>query len=296
MRIAAGTATRANQQFRLLGRDLTASEVCLTATRLSVGQVVAQAAVSSVDNLGGLLAHSPVGRMPFVDIIVTWLASLGTGAVAMPNGPMSTLVTLVLPVGGPVWAGIVPVTWMARCVRTAAMILTRLVRDCHLQLAAMAQQAVVVPAGAGSVGLACPPASRNVRRETRWDDGEVKMNVLIVDDSAGFREVARTLLERGGLDVVGVASNGSEALAMVETLQPQLVLLDVQLGEESGFDVARRISEGEFALPPAVVLMSTHDEIEFADLIQQSPVVGFLPKEQISAEAVLSRLSGHPSR
>ena len=121
------------------------------------------------------------------------------------------------------------------------------------------------------------------------------MRVLIVDDSAPFRDVARALLERGGLNVVGVASTGRDALAKVDELDPQIVLLDIHLGEESGFDVARRIIASPRESHPAMVLMSTHAETEFADLIAASPVAGFLPKEKLSAEAVLARVDGSRS-
>jgi CheY-like chemotaxis protein len=110
--------------------------------------------------------------------------------------------------------------------------------------------------------------------------------ILIVDDSASFLEAARVLLECEGQAVVGVATSVAEALERAGRLRPSVVLVDITLGEESGFEVARRIArlDGDGALP--VILISTHAEEDFADLIAESPAVGFLPKSELSADAV----------
>ena len=116
------------------------------------------------------------------------------------------------------------------------------------------------------------------------DDGNV-LRCLIVDDSASFLEAAKNLLEREGLDVVGVASTGADAVRLVEALDPDVALVDIVLGSESGFDLSRRLADADGHL--AVILISTHSEADLADLIVETPAAGFLPKTELSAAAVL---------
>jgi len=111
------------------------------------------------------------------------------------------------------------------------------------------------------------------------------LRCLIVDDSASFLEAAKNLLEREGLDVVGVASTPADAVRQVEALDPDVALVDIVLGSESGFDLSRRLVDADGHL--AVILISTHGEADFADLIAETPAVGFLPKAELSAAAVL---------
>jgi len=118
---------------------------------------------------------------------------------------------------------------------------------------------------------------------------------LIVDDSAAFLKAARSLLEREGVAVVGVASTGTEALREAEQLRPDVTLLDIDLGGESGFDLARRLTEDGQA-PSALILISTHAEADFADLIAESPVAGFLSKSDLSAEAIRHLLTNNRDR
>jgi two-component system, NarL family, nitrate/nitrite response regulator NarL len=122
----------------------------------------------------------------------------------------------------------------------------------------------------------------------------VPTGVLIVDDSHSFLEAARALLEREGLTVAGVASTGAEALRQVEALQPQVVLVDISLGEESGFELARRLVEDELGVEAAVVLISTRSKEDFADLIAANPAAGFLSKQELSASAIRRIVDGHP--
>jgi len=117
---------------------------------------------------------------------------------------------------------------------------------------------------------------------------------LIVDDNHSFLEAARVLLEREGLSVAGVASTGAEALRQAETLRPDVVLVDISLGEESGFDLARRLVEDDLGSEAAVVLISTLAEEDVADLIAVSPAAGFLPKAELSASAIRRIVDGHP--
>jgi DNA-binding NarL/FixJ family response regulator len=118
----------------------------------------------------------------------------------------------------------------------------------------------------------------------------VALTCLIVDDSPTFLEAASALLERQGVTVVGIAANGAEALQRARELHPDVVLVDIVLGAETGFDVARRLVEKN---PDGlkVILISTHAEPDFADLIAETPAAGFVPKWQLSAGAI-QRLTG----
>jgi DNA-binding NarL/FixJ family response regulator len=120
----------------------------------------------------------------------------------------------------------------------------------------------------------------------------VKLRCLIVDDSSSFLEAAQAMLEREGLSVVGVASTGSEALARAEESRPDVVLVDISLGKESGFEVARCLVANTEDGGSKVILISTHSEADFADLIATSPAIGFLPKSELSADAIRRMLNG----
>lgn len=113
---------------------------------------------------------------------------------------------------------------------------------------------------------------------------------LIVDDNAGYLAAARALLEREGVDVVGVASSCADAVQLAGKLHPDVALVDIDLGDESGFDVARRLAgAGGSALSP-VVLISAYPEGDFAELIAASPALGFLAKSNVSAQSILDVL------
>jgi DNA-binding NarL/FixJ family response regulator len=112
----------------------------------------------------------------------------------------------------------------------------------------------------------------------------VALRCLIVDDSEAFLTSASRLLESQGLQVVGLASSSDEALLLAEELKPQLVLVDVQLGDEDGLEVTRHLTEA--VRPVAVILISTHPLDDLADSIADSPAAGFLPKSALSAEAI----------
>jgi DNA-binding NarL/FixJ family response regulator len=114
----------------------------------------------------------------------------------------------------------------------------------------------------------------------------MRLVCVIVDDNKPFLEVARALLERQGMAVVGVAANSAEALSMVRSLapgrRPDVALVDISLGEESGFDVARLIA-GHVG---QVILISSNAEDDYADLLADSPAAGFLSKTELSADAI----------
>jgi len=116
------------------------------------------------------------------------------------------------------------------------------------------------------------------------DPSKVVLRCLIVDDNALFLEGAADLLRREGLDVVGVASNGAEAIQLVSELRPDIVLVDIDLGDEDGLELAGQLSD---VSPQAnVILISTHSEEDLAHLIAATPALGFVPKTRLSAQAI----------
>ena len=119
--------------------------------------------------------------------------------------------------------------------------------------------------------------------------GRVSITCLIVDDSPRFREIASSLLERDGIDVVGMADSAAEALQRAADLRPDVVLVDIDLGGESGFELTRDLTS---AGHPSVILISSHAEVDFTDLIDASPALGFIPKAEFSARAVHHLVGG----
>jgi DNA-binding NarL/FixJ family response regulator len=114
----------------------------------------------------------------------------------------------------------------------------------------------------------------------------VRLRCLIVDDNESFLEIAAASLAGEDLDVLGTATTSAEALRQVAEQQPDVVLVDINLGKESGFDLARRLVERFPRLASGVVLISTRAERDFGGLIEASPAAGFVPKTRLSAEAV----------
>lgn len=112
----------------------------------------------------------------------------------------------------------------------------------------------------------------------------VRATVLIVDDHADFRDSARALLEAQGFEVIGEASDGTEALAAVVGLRPRIVLLDIQLPGRDGFAVAEQIAR--VPDPPQVVLISSRDAADYGPRLVQTSARGFLPKRALSGEAL----------
>ena len=119
------------------------------------------------------------------------------------------------------------------------------------------------------------------------------LRCLLVDDSPRFLDAARGLLERQGVTVVGVASNSTDAFQRVEQLRPDVTLVDIDLGGESGLELARRLHGQDGQAQAAVILISTHAEQDYAELIAASPAVGFLAKTALSADAIRDLLAGH---
>jgi DNA-binding NarL/FixJ family response regulator len=120
------------------------------------------------------------------------------------------------------------------------------------------------------------------------DPSEVLLRCVIVDDNALFLEGAADLLRREGLDVIGVASNSAGAIRLVRELRPDVTLVDIDLGDEDGFELAQRLhaSSGD----SKVILVSTHSEDDLSHLIAASPALGFVPKTRLSAQAIRDAL------
>ena len=111
------------------------------------------------------------------------------------------------------------------------------------------------------------------------------LRCVIVDDSPPFLEAAQALLEQEGIEVVGVARDAATAGRLVDELRPDVTLVDVDLGAESGFDVARDLQPHS-----KVILISTHAEADLARLIQASPALAFVAKTRLSAQAIFDAL------
>jgi CheY-like chemotaxis protein len=112
------------------------------------------------------------------------------------------------------------------------------------------------------------------------------LRALIVDDNGHFLAAARDLLQREGVEVIAVASTGAEAVRLADELGPDVTLVDIDLGDESGFDVARALTQERAGNQCPVVLISTYAEKDFADLIATSPAVGFVSKSDLSARTL----------
>jgi CheY-like chemotaxis protein len=112
------------------------------------------------------------------------------------------------------------------------------------------------------------------------------LRCLIVDDSSQFRAAARRWLEPQGIAVVGVASTMAEAVQRTAELHPDVVLVDIDLGGESGFEVTRQLQETAGMDSFQVILISAYAEEDYAELIAASSAVGFLPKTALSGQRI----------
>lgn len=118
------------------------------------------------------------------------------------------------------------------------------------------------------------------------------MRLVLVDDNGRFLDAARDLLEREGMTVVAIASASAEAIAVVEAQRPDAVLVDIDLGTESGLDLAARL-----AADWPVILISAYDVEDYGELIDASPAIGFVSKPLLSARAIADVLAtGSPER
>jgi DNA-binding NarL/FixJ family response regulator len=118
------------------------------------------------------------------------------------------------------------------------------------------------------------------------------LRCVIVDDSANFVDAARRLLDHDGVTVVGVASTSAEALRCFEELGPDVMLVDVNLGEENGFELAEQLHRSGLPTSPPVILISTHAEQDLADMIATSPAIGFVAKINLTPNAIRDLVDG----
>jgi DNA-binding NarL/FixJ family response regulator len=124
----------------------------------------------------------------------------------------------------------------------------------------------------------------------RGDAGAMTLRCFVVDDSTRFVAAVRVLLERQGMTVVGVASNAAEALEGIVRVRPDVTLVDVHLGDESGVALVRRLVHDRVVPPTHVILMSGRAPGDLADLSAERIVAGFLPKSELSGAAVRALL------
>jgi DNA-binding NarL/FixJ family response regulator len=115
--------------------------------------------------------------------------------------------------------------------------------------------------------------------------------VLIVDDHPAFRAQARALLEAAGYEVVGEAADGESGVRVARDLSPDVVLLDVQLPDITGFEVVRRVHDNPD--PPAIVLISSRDACDYGRRIERSGALGFISKAELSSRTLAAVLEGY---
>jgi DNA-binding NarL/FixJ family response regulator len=127
---------------------------------------------------------------------------------------------------------------------------------------------------------------------TRNENPVRHTRVLIVDDHAPFRSMARQVLTAAGFLIVGEAADGAEAIRACDELHPELVLLDVQLPGIDGFTVASVLTTRMH--PPTVVLVSSRSRTDYGSRVEDCRARGYIPKAELSGDAVRRLL--HPSR
>jgi CheY-like chemotaxis protein len=132
-------------------------------------------------------------------------------------------------------------------------------------------------------------ASHTANGDLGGQDPFMGGRVLIVDDNTAFRAAARQLLERGGFVVVAEAGDGASGLREAKESRPDLAIVDVQLPDSDGFEVAERLCGLE--LGPRVILVSSLDGADFGALVAGSPALGFIPKAELSAPAIEALLA-----
>lgn len=116
------------------------------------------------------------------------------------------------------------------------------------------------------------------------------LSILIVDDHAGFRARARAMLRSEGFAVIAEASDGASAEATARAMRPDVVLLDLMLPDDTGFDVARRLAA--LQPMPAIVLVSSREAADYGSRVDDSPARGFLSKADLSGERLRALLTG----
>ena len=135
------------------------------------------------------------------------------------------------------------------------------------------------------------PASGNAGTQIACQADHVGLRCLLVDDNTALLEAMSLLLEREGVTIVGIASSTAEALRQACAQRPDVVLVDISLGGENGFDLVRRLADPGRRGQMTMILISTRSETDYAELIAESPAAGFLPKSEVSATAIRRILS-----
>lgn len=120
--------------------------------------------------------------------------------------------------------------------------------------------------------------------------GGERTRCVIVDDNHDFLDAAARLLEHQGINVVAVATSSVEGLQCVKDLRPDVTLIDIDLGEESGFDLVEKLQRNVFGAQTPTILISTHAEEDFAELVSASPALAFIPKAALSGAAIREAL------
>ena len=121
--------------------------------------------------------------------------------------------------------------------------------------------------------------------DRRERNSERVLQVLIVDDHAAFRALARELLQLAGYEVVGEAADGRTALSASQQLRPGIVLLDIQLPDTDGFAIAALLADQD-PNPPVVILTSSRNRAAYRQRLAASPARGFIPKAELSGPAL----------
>lgn len=122
----------------------------------------------------------------------------------------------------------------------------------------------------------------------------MSVRCLIVDDNRDFLRVASEVLERAGITVAGVATTGAQARLACGELRPDVALVDIDLGEESGVEVARQLAGAAGPDRPRVILISVYSAEDFGDMIADTPAVSFLPKSALSGDAIRDIIGRQP--
>ena len=117
---------------------------------------------------------------------------------------------------------------------------------------------------------------------------------LIVDDSPPFCAAVCDMLQTAGMTVVATASTLATAVEAASAHEPNLILVDIDLGGESGFDVVEALHDLRLPTRPAIILVSTHDQDDFAEMIEESSAIGFLQKFGLSAELIAATVARRP--
>jgi DNA-binding NarL/FixJ family response regulator len=121
---------------------------------------------------------------------------------------------------------------------------------------------------------------------------EMPLRLVIVDDNAPFLAALRDILQGRDLSVVGEAATAAEALQRVAELRPDVVLLDIDLGDDNGIELAQQLADDAGSAAPEMIFISAYPADDFADIVEQSPALGFISKSDLSASAITELLRG----